>query len=153
MAKLILIGILLILSCGKTTSGALDAENIWIDDYSVALTMSQETGKPILINFTGSDWCVWCMRLAEEVFNQAAFLRFAEENLILLMIDFPRNIKQPDEVVNNNRVLAQRYNIAGFPTIFIIDKDEEVIATTGYRPGGVEAYIQHLEGMIVDSSP
>lgn len=74
----------------KTAQTAMDKyePGTWLTDYNLALRLSKESGKPVLINFTGSDWCPWCFRLRDEVFSQDAFINFAKENLILLMIDF-----------------------------------------------------------------
>ena len=136
--------IMLILGSCKANPEVLNEGSIWITDYQQALQNASEENKPILINFTGSDWCGWCMRLDEEVFSQSEFLNYAEENLILLKLDFPRNIPQPDDVVANNRALAQKYDIKGFPTIVLIDNNENIIGITGYQPGGANVYVQHL---------
>ena len=88
----ILLVIFFLVACTKASHGDAISGNVWIEDYSQALTMAQESNKSVLINFTGSDWCYWCMRLDEEVFSQPDFISFAEKNLILLKIDFPNNI-------------------------------------------------------------
>jgi protein disulfide-isomerase len=120
----------------------------WITDYQQALKMSKEYDKPILINFTGSDWCIWCKRLAKEVFDENAFSTFAEQNFVLLKLDFPKNIAQTEEVKAKNASLAEKYNVTGFPTIIILDSNEKVLGRTGYQQGGVEKYIAHLESFI-----
>ena len=130
------------MSCSKAVSNDLDG---WLINYEQALETASETNKVILINFTGSDWCPWCMRLAEEVFEQKEFLDYAEKNLVLLKIDFLRRTRQPREVSEYNQALAQRYNIQGFPTIVIIDKEENILLVTGYRQGGAADYVEHLE--------
>ncbi|MBP9006489.1 MAG: thioredoxin family protein, partial [Candidatus Syntrophosphaera sp.] len=59
----------------KTAQAAMDKyePGTWLTDYNLALRLSKESGKPVLINFTGSDWCPWCFRLRDEVFSQDAF--------------------------------------------------------------------------------
>ena len=144
LSMIILFGSMAFMACSQTkTSAELDA-SVWIEDYPQALELARETGKTILLNFTGSDWCGWCMRLNEEVFSQPEFNEFAEENLILLKLDFPNEIPQTDELIAQNRALMQKHGVRGFPTIIFIDKDENVIAVTGYRPGGVDGYLRHM---------
>ena len=77
----------------------------WLENLNDALEISQETGKPILMDFTGSDWCFWCKKLDAEVFSQKPFIEYANENLVLLKIDFPSNIEQSEELIKQNEKL------------------------------------------------
>lgn len=120
----------------------------WITDYQLALNLSEELSRPVLINFTGSDWCPWCFKLRDEVFVQPEFLDYAKSNLILLTIDFPRKKKLPPAEAQANQALAEQYGIEGFPTILLIDAKEKVIAQTGYQQGGAGAYVQHLQDLL-----
>lgn len=120
----------------------------WITDYQQALELSKEHKKPILINFTGSDWCIWCKRLASEVFDKKEFTEYVKENFVLLKLDFPKNIAQSDEVKAKNEDLAKKFKITGFPTIVILDSSEKEIGRTGYQQGGAEKYIAHLQSFI-----
>ena len=103
-------------------------------DFSVALS--------------GSDWCGWCIKLDREVFSQDAFRNFAQESLILFRADYPMRKKQPEETRKQNKELADRYGIKGFPTVLLLDAAGKVRAQTGYRRGGAEAYIEHIKGLI-----
>ncbi len=127
---------------------SLFADEMWSEDFKQVLKLSETTNKPILINFTGSDWCGWCVRLHDEVFSKDEFKKFANENLILFKADFPRNIKQSAELIKQNRELQKEYDIKGFPTIVIVDKNQKIIARTGYKQGGVTEYIKHLEELL-----
>lgn len=106
---------------------------------------AQKENKTVLVNFTGSDWCIWCQRLSNEVFTQKEFEVFAKENLILVKIDFPKNIEQSMETKMYNNQLAQRFGVKGFPTIFLLNKNGHVILQTGYQPGGPINYVNHLK--------
>lgn len=121
----------------------------WITDYQMALTYAKELERPILINFTGSDWCPWCFRLRDEVFVQPEFISYAEENLVLLTLDFPRKTKLPAAEAKTNQALAEKYDIEGFPTILLINSQEKEIARTGYQEGGAKAYVKHLQDLLV----
>lgn len=120
----------------------------WETNIDAAKKRSADEGKPILVDFTGSDWCGWCIRLKDEVFSKDEFKAYAGENLVLLEIDFPRRTELPREQAVHNQQLMQQYGVRGFPTILLIDKDGEVLGRTGYRPGGPEAYVDHLKELL-----
>jgi len=117
----------------------------WETDYEAAVAKAKAENKTILLNFTGSDWCGWCVRLKSEVFSQAEFIKYAEENLILVSLDFPRRKELPAEERQQNQNLAAKHGIRGFPTILLLNADQEVILTTGYKAGGAESYVEHLK--------
>ncbi len=122
----------------------------WLDNYAQAQAKAEDSGRPILINFTGSDWCGWCIRLDQEVFDRDAFKTYAEENLVLFVADFPRGFELPEDVARQNQQLAQKHGVRGFPTILLIESDGTVIAQTGYRRGGAEAYVEHIEELLAN---
>jgi len=132
-----------LLSCQKEL-----ASNTWSEDWVSVTTLAQETQKPILINFTGSDWCVWCKRLDKEVFSQKTFQQYAQDNLILFKADFPSKIPQSKEIKDQNASLQKKYKIKGYPTIMLVNAEGEVIARTGYQKGGASAYVRHLESLL-----
>ncbi len=132
----------ILFGCKKSvTSDNLD----WETNLETALQKAQKENKTVLVNFTGSDWCIWCQRLNNEVFTQKEFEEFAKENLILVKIDFPKNIEQSMETKMYNNQLAQRFGVEGFPTIFLLNKNGDVILQTGYQPGGPINYVNHLK--------
>ena len=120
----------------------------WIADYDQALLYARELERPVLVNFTGSDWCYWCQLLSGEVFEKEAFLKFAGDNFALLKVDFPQKTKLPQEVQKANQALAEKYEIQGFPTIVLIDGKGEEIDRTGYQEGGAEVYVKHLKELL-----
>jgi protein disulfide-isomerase len=122
--------------------------NQWVTDYEEAFELAVKKEKYVLINFTGSDWCGWCHKLTDEVFSQPEFQKFAEDELILLKIDFPRRTKQSKEEKIQNQRLANRFAVQGFPTILLADPNEKVVLRTGYRRGGANQYISHLKRYI-----
>ncbi|MDM7924881.1 MAG: thioredoxin family protein [bacterium] len=123
----------------------------WSDDFNRALAEAKKTGKTLLVDFTGSDWCPWCIKLNDEVFSQKAFKDFAAANLVLMMADFPRTKKLPENVKSQNQTLAERFGVQGFPTIVLLKGDGTKIGETGYQPGGAEAYVGHLKSLIGQS--
>lgn len=129
-----------LVACAREKSDSLN----WLENLEEAQLLSEQTDKPIFVNFTGSDWCGWCFKLHDEVFSQKEFIDYASENLILLKLDFPRNIPQTDEIKAYNRNLAIKYEVQGFPTILLLDKNADEINRTGFQYGGAEKYVAHI---------
>lgn len=128
---------------------AFAKEEGWETDLDTALAKAQKADKPVLVDFSGSDWCVWCKRLDKEVFSQDAFKKFAAENLILCVLDFPRDKSLvPPEQAKKNIEYRDRYPIEGYPTVFLMDPDGSVFLKTGYRRGGAEAYAEFLQKVL-----
>jgi protein disulfide-isomerase len=124
------------------------ASDGWMTDMDAAMKLSEKTGKPILADFSGSDWCGWCMRLDREVFSQKIFKDFAQKNLVLVLIDFPRAKPMSAKLKKQNKDLAAKYAISGYPTVLLLDSKGKVIVQTGYRPGGPQKYIEFLKTKI-----
>ena len=141
--KKISILMITVLFLGLLTS--LYANDEWLTDFQKAQELSKEKGIPILANFSGSDWCGWCIRLDKEVFSQPAFKTYADKNLILFLADYPSKKKQTDSVKKQNRSLAEKYGIRGYPTVLLLDSNGNVLLKTGYKRGGAESYIKHIE--------
>ncbi len=120
----------------------------WETDYAAAVEKAQKENKSLLLNFTGSDWCGWCKRLKREVFSQPEFQEYAEENLILVELDFPKYKKLSEAEQSQNSQLANKHSVRGFPTILLLNPQEDVLLNTGYRRGGPESYVEHLEEAI-----
>ncbi len=122
----------------------------WTSNLLEALAESEETGKDILLDFTGSDWCVWCHRLTAEVFSQQEFKDYAEENLVLVYLDFPQEIELPEETILQNQLMMQLFGVQGFPTIWMIDSQQVPVLQTGYQEGGAENFVNILKNGRID---
>ncbi|NND05852.1 MAG: thioredoxin family protein [Saprospiraceae bacterium] len=125
-----------------------------------AFAESKETGKPIMANFTGKDWCGWCRKLAAAVFDKQEFKSWADENVVLLELDYPRRSKLPEELQRQNAGLQQAFKVRGFPTVWVfdLDKDEssgqfsiKALGKTGYRPS-VEEFTSGVDQMITKAN-
>ena len=128
----------------------------WLVDINKAYEVSKKTNKPIMANFTGSDWCGWCIKLKGEVFDKEDFKVWAAENVILLEIDFPRRTKLPANYVEQNKGLQSAFGVRGYPTIWIfnLDKDAttgqfkiDAVGKTGYVRGGPNAFINTVNNL------
>jgi disulfide reductase len=120
----------------------------WLTNLEDAMNEAKVTNRYIFVDFTGSDWCGWCFKLDEEVFEKEAFIDYAKDNLIMLKLDYPKSIKQTPEVKKYNNEMAMKYKIQGFPTILMLDKNGEEIAKTGYQSGGALNYVDHIEELL-----
>jgi len=134
--------ILLFASCGM-----LHAQQ-WQENFDDALTKAATEDKPIVLVFSGSDWCAPCIRLKRHVFDSDEFKDYALEHYVMYDADFPRKKKNqlPEEKLNENKSLAEKYNPKGyFPLVVVMDKDQNVLGTTGFvARTSPEKYIKTL---------
>jgi len=120
----------------------------WGTDFEAAKKEAAEKQRPILVDFSGSDWCGWCKKLDKEVFSTPEFQEYAKESLVLLLVDFPMRKEQPKEVAEQNKRLQEKYGIEGYPTVLLLDSTGKELARTGYRRGGGAAYVEHLKELL-----
>jgi len=145
MKKLIAVGALLTCFGASAMAGGEG----WTSDFEAAKKQAAEGKKDLLIDFTGSDWCVWCTRLNEEVFSKDAFKDGVKEKFVLVELDFPRDqSKITPETKAKNEELAKKFGISGFPTIVLADAQGRPYAVTGYKKGGPEKYVESLDELI-----
>ncbi len=147
MRKYLIAGILLVMAMLYCTRAEAFS---WETDFKKASSIAKTSGKYLLLDFSGSDWCGWCIKLEKEVFSQDAFKDFAKENLVCVLVDFPSAKEQTKELKRQNRDLAQKYKIKGYPTIIILSPEGKHVGKTGYLQGGPEEYAQHLKKIIED---
>ncbi|MBI9020724.1 MAG: thioredoxin family protein [Verrucomicrobia bacterium] len=120
----------------------------WPTDFEKAKAEAAARNVPILIDFSGSDWCGWCIRLDKEVFSQPEFKAYASENLVLFLADFPRRKPQSETIKKQNKQLSDQYGLQGYPTVLLLDANGKELARTGYRKGGPVAYVEHLKALL-----
>ena len=130
-------------------------EQTWHTDVKKAVDISNKTKKPLLLFFTGSDWCGWCIRLQKEVMKTPEFTKWANENVVLVELDFPRSKSLPAATVQQNKDIQQMFQIEGYPTIWFVngkkngDKVQfDKLGSTGYMAGGPAAWIANAETII-----
>jgi thioredoxin-related protein len=143
--SMLALGALLAWSAPAARAGD-DATN-WYDDYDKALAAAKAENKDLLVDFSGSDWCGWCIKLHEEVFAHESFTNGARKGFVLCVLDFPRGEEAKAKVPNpkRNQELSQQHGVRGFPTVLLMSSEGEVYAQTGYRPGGPEKYLKEIE--------
>ena len=111
-----------------------EAKAVWLTDLEAAKKPAAAENKPILMFFTGSDWCGWCIKLHEDVLDKKEFQDFAKENVILLELDFPNSIPQSDALKKQNKALGEKFKVSGYPTMVLVasDGEKELDRTVGY---------------------
>jgi protein disulfide-isomerase len=135
----------LLVCCAFVTARAANVS--WLTDLPKAESQAKNENKLVLMNFTGSDWCPWCIKLDEDVLSKPEFTDYAQTNLVLMRVDFPRFKEQPDSLRAANADLAQKYGVQGFPTLVAVKPDgTQVWTQTGYPEGGPQALIKQLDG-------
>lgn len=117
----------------------------WHTNLEKAVEIAKKESKPVFLQFSGSDWCKWCIRLNNEVLFTKEFANYAKDSMVLVNLDFPRTIPQSDEVKKYNNGLMRKYGVRGFPTVLLLDKNGNVVRSTGYRAGGPAPYIAHIK--------
>lgn len=146
--------LLMLITCGITTLCTAEeatttnnkATITWTSNYEEALTLAKTGNKPVVLFFTGTDWCGWCNKLEEEVFDTKEFAELVGKKFIFVKLDFPLYKSLPANINTQNKQLQKKFGVRSFPTLVMLDPtSEQPIGTTGYRPGGGKQYASHLE--------
>ena len=120
----------------------------WITDMDTARKQAADEGKAILANFTGSDWCGYCIRMKNNVLDKPEFSSYAENKFVLLEIDLPRRKQVPAAELQKRQELCRQYEVSGFPTFLILSHTGEVLGGwVGARPS-VESTIALLDNAL-----
>jgi len=137
-------------------SFAIQAQELkWETDINKAIKISNKTKKPMLLFFTGSDWCGWCIRLQNEVLKTPEFATWAKKNVVLVELDFPRKAPQPKAIKIQNNAMQQTFGIQGYPTVWFATAKIKAgkpsftgIGNTGYVAGGSSAWLDVADGIL-----
>lgn len=127
---------------------AQTAAPTWHTDFAAAKELAKQQQKLILADFTGSDWCGWCVKLKREVFDQPEFQAWAQQKVILVELDYPKRTEQPEELRQQNQRLQQQYGVRAFPTILMLDAEGNRLGKLGYVAGGPAAWIPEAEAQL-----
>lgn len=149
MKKILLI--LLVLS-----SLTINAQELtWHTDMAKASELSLKEKKPMLLFFTGSDWCGWCIRLQKEVLKTPEFAAWAKKNVILVELDFPRRTPQDEAIKKQNYELQNMFQVRGYPTIWLVNPEKKEgninlagLGSTGYVAGGPSKWLAEANAIL-----
>ena len=125
----------------------------WGEDFSAAKAEAEKSGKLLLIAFSGSDWCGWCMKMEKDIYSDKAFIKKAKQNFVLVMIDSPSNKDILSKLAQKqNPELVKQYGIRGYPsTVIVRSTGEEVKRFGGYQRGGVAAFLEKLDAVAAEA--
>jgi len=127
------------------SSAATFAKTGWVDDFEKGLAQAKTEKKLALADFTGSDWCGWCIKLDKEVFSKKEFKDYAKEKLILIEVDFPQATPLSKKKQEKHDALAKTHKVEGFPTVLVFNAEGKEVGRLGYVEGGPAAFIAELE--------
>lgn len=118
----------------------------WTDDFLAAQVRARKESRPMLLDFTGSDWCAGCKRMRKSVFEQKEFIDFASTNLVLVEVDFPENKPQSDALKKQNAELEKRFKVDSYPAFILVNAEgRELGRLDGMLDGGPAAFIKKIE--------
>jgi protein disulfide-isomerase len=136
----------ILIALGLFCAGSAYADSPWGTDYKKAQEEAKTNHKFVLLNFTGSDWCGYCIMLDRAILSKPEFKDYASKNLILLEVDFPRSKAQTVQTRKQNQELAERYQVEGFPTLVVLDGEGKTVwRFEGYYGGGLAAFLAELD--------
>lgn len=155
MTQLFIMSILLTfattsISFAQTLKNKITKTKGFITNFEQAQKEAKTFHQPIFAFFTGSDWCYWCDKLQEEVLTTDYFKKYAEDNFVLFMADFPQKKVIDEKTKAQNKDLATKYDVSAFPTVFLMDENGKVKVQSGYRMGGPENYIKELNDALAE---
>ncbi len=138
--------VLLAIFCLCHRGTLLAEESGWTENMEAAMKQAAAEDKGLLLNFTGSDWCIWCKRLEKEVFGQEEFLKEAQKQFVLVKLDFPNDKSKLDKkTIEQNQTWKSKFGVSGFPTVYLTDAKGRPYAKTGYAEGGPKNYLPMLK--------
>jgi len=146
-ASAILLGCLLSVFVTSTQAG----EETWLTSMDQALAKAKAEKKAVLIDFTGSDWCSFCIKLDKDVFSSKEFSEFAKANLVLVKADFPRSKPISADQKKANEKLQKKYAdpFQGYPTVVLVDANGKKLGEiVGYGGNGAAAYIKEVSAKL-----
>ena len=137
---------------------SMEAQEIkWETNLEAATKVSLKTKKPLMLFFTGSDWCGWCIRLQKEVFTTPEFASWAKQNVVLVELDFPRRTPQNEKIKMQNAQMQQLFQVQGYPTIWLVNPTKvkekfnlDKLGSTGYVAGGPSAWLATADQILAN---
>jgi len=147
MKKIIIAFVLIVASA--TAQAQTAKPLVWETNLEAATKVSLKTKKPLMLFFTGSDWCGWCIRLQNEVLKTPEFAAWAKDNVVLVELDFPRRTPQQPEIQKQNAELQQMFQVRGYPTVWFATPTKTdgktnlgQLGSTGYVAGGPSKWLE-----------
>lgn len=152
----LIVGLLVIFSLNAAAQDKAE----WETDVVKAVDVAIKEGKPLFMFFTGSDWCGWCKKLQREVFFKPEFHDWAEENVVLVELDFPRRTQIDPALRQQNMEIARMMGVSGYPTIWFVTPTKNnnqinfaKLGRMGYQAGGPVRWVESANKILPSSVP
>ena len=120
----------------------------WQTDLPAAIQAAKSGHRPLLVYFSGSDWCYVCKLLDTEVLSQKTFQEYAAQHLVTFQADFPQTTPQPEALQRQNARIREQFRVETFPTILVFNSDGMLIGQVYYEPGGPGPFIQQIQQVL-----
>lgn len=120
----------------------------WQTELPAAIQAAKSSHRPLLVYFSGSDWCIVCKHLDAEVLSQKAFQEYADRNLVTFQADFPQYTPQPEALQRQNARIREQFRVETFPTVLVFNSDGMLIGQVFYEPGGPGPFIQQIQQVL-----
>jgi protein disulfide-isomerase len=127
----------------ETQSGGI----AWMTNYGDAVDKAKKAELPILLYFTGSDWCQWCQKMDSTILSDPSFVEKVRGHFVFVKLDFPMKSEQNENVAKTNARLQEQFQVKGFPTIVIVNAKGDILGETGYRDMSPDMYADTLLSM------
>ncbi|MFL1013066.1 thioredoxin family protein [Flavisericum labens] len=136
--------------------GSMAQERIvWHTNMNKALELAQREDKKMMLFFTGSDWCGWCIKLQKEVFKTSDFEKWSED-VVLVELDFPKRTEQDQKIKEQNYQLQRMFQVKGYPSVYFVNpkkmRDGKInlmtLGKTGYIKGGAKKWIREATTIV-----
>ena len=124
---------------------------VWTMDFDAAVKLAGEKKLPLILNFTGSDWCGWCKLMDKNVFAEEAWKTYAKEHVLLVTLDFPQDKSVvPEKYVARNKALKEKFGVGGYPTYVVLDNDGDTkLGQLGAgRDKTPSSFIEEFKGVV-----
>ena len=136
------------LAAGDQTPDPTPETITWLIGPEEALRRASASRRPLLVNSTGSDWCIWCHRLRDEILLQKHFLDYATRHLLLLEVDSPHKTQLPAALARQNDALKEKYRITGYPTLLLLSADGKELGRLAYMQGGPKTFVREIKRLL-----
>lgn len=111
----------------ESASAADKAKSLWTEDIDGAFKTAAKDKKPVFVNFTGSDWCYWCILADKNIFSTGQWEKFSEK-MVCLKVDFPKNGRPDAETMSKRFALAKQFGVRGYPTFVLLSPERKELA-------------------------
>ncbi len=139
------IALVVLALCSTMTVFAEYPPEGWTDSITEGIEQAQRENKMLLLNFTGSDWCTWCIKLESTIFSTSEFKNWSRQNMVKVFLDFPSRINLSEATMNQNQQLQHFFGVRGYPTLMLLDSNLIPLLQTGYQKMNTAEFIEHLQ--------